>query len=255
MRATLLLACAVFTAVGYAGTLTTSAYIAYDRIDTQRVSGTSRSDTGPVSFTIPDAAGDENFNGSATASAQYGILAGRAEMHGYLRSPHYVWAVAEATIEDLLSVTPGVSAIQLVFDVTGLATHAPGYANDAWAYIHLEFNHQLHSFFFEGDAQATTPWLSVPAGPVPMKVSFWMAAGGETGGIDDRVDAEADFSHTMILSGVNARDGSGNPLSNFSVIGDSGTNYLDVQSVPEPASIVLLMSGTALLFFGRRRIR
>jgi len=59
-------------------------------------------------------------------------------------------------------------------------------------------------------------------------------------------EAHADFSHTAILSGIQAYDAGGNLLSNVTISAESGTPYA-VTSVPEPGSAALLGVGLLTL--------
>ena len=64
--------------------------------------------------------------------------------------------------------------------------------------------------------------------------------------------AEIDYLHTAALTGVQAYDQDRNPLSSFTTLSGSGTNYAAISSVPLPAVLWLVMASMAGLLRCRR---
>ena len=69
----------------------------------------------------------------------------------------------------------------------------------------------------------------------------------------DTVAGSADFSATAVLEAILLFDASGNPVSGYTVTGESGTVYPTAAPVPEPATLAALGLGAAALLRRRRR--
>jgi len=68
------------------------------------------------------------------------------------------------------------------------------------------------------------------------------------------VNFTANFADTATLAGFVVDDAAGNQLTSFSVTSGSGTNYPDT-TLPEPSSIVMVLSAISLLALWRRAYR
>lgn len=67
----------------------------------------------------------------------------------------------------------------------------------------------------------------------------------------DTCSADADFSDTVMVTGLSVLDANFNPVPGAVVTAESGINYNDIQSTPEPSTLFLL--GVPLLILGRLR--
>jgi hypothetical protein len=68
--------------------------------------------------------------------------------------------------------------------------------------------------------------------------------------------ATSDFSHTAVLQSVRVYDSAGVELQEFKLSAASGTDYVNLSPVPEPATFTAMMAGLAglcLVLHGRRR--
>lgn len=66
-----------------------------------------------------------------------------------------------------------------------------------------------------------------------------------------------DLFHTSSVTGLGVTDGQ-NPMAGVSIVADSGTGYPELESIPEPATLLTMGAGLALVFMrslplGRRR--
>lgn len=94
--------------------------------------------------------------------------------------------------------------------------------------------------------------------PFKLGVIHGLSVGGGYDRLDPpdffQLDAHASFEHTAILSGVAITDRFGNPITNFSITAESGTQYpLAVGAVPLPAAMLSFASAFAALSLVRRR--
>ena len=96
--------------------------------------------------------------------------------------------------------------------------------------------------------------------PFNFGVTHALTAGGDYDRLDPpdfyQLETNASFEHTAILTGLAITDLFGNPIANFSLTTQSGTQYpLIPSAVPLPAGLLLLTSGIAALRMLARRRR
>ena len=103
--------------------------------------------------------------------------------------------------------------------------------------------------------QTGEPILFVFDRPLEVTFSSTVVAGLATGanftGPNFSGEAQADFSHTAVLTGVQAYDLRGNLLPNITITAESGTLY-PLTPVPEPASAALMLCGLGALAWRQR---
>jgi hypothetical protein len=65
--------------------------------------------------------------------------------------------------------------------------------------------------------------------------------------------ASADFANTIEWGGFSEiRDATGNPVTNFTIVGDSGVDWSKPIEAPEPSSLLMALTGAAFLALGAR---
>lgn len=218
------------------------------------------------------------FSASAAALQDYGIFRGYAHVHVKDQFPNVFGGVYAAnawgSFEDSWTILGGAGQgqLHLTFTLSGSATAnmvvLGGNGSESFG-ASLQIAVRLNS----GVAGVISPqtggtYAVSPVAPGAMNFTFGvpfnfgvthaLTAGGGYNRLDPpdfyRLDANASFEHTAILTGIAVTDLFGNPIANFSLTAQSGTQYpLSASAVPLPAGLLLLASGVAALRVGRQR--
>jgi hypothetical protein len=232
------------------------------------------------------------FNGaslSAAADAAAGVLRTRASASYDLATPGYRIAAAAAIVSDRLTITaPGFNtgdAGMLDVSVTLDGTIAKSGTADAGTLFYVLWGGTAPLEDQDGQGFSTSTSSSevfTVHAPFtfgdPFLFTLFMFSGAGTIGVCDGVDLDnglcdategtlpylasglgassADFFNTLVLTGL-VPTVSGSPVSSPVFTAESGSRYTvnGVSAVPEPATLILLGSGTALLLRRRRYLR
>jgi hypothetical protein len=147
-----------------------------------------------------------------------------------------------------------------VFDIDGSAVNYPGVAiqtSRSFRLSHItstQFDWQ--PALVDGSYRLVSPLLPIFFGsPFALQVTMYASVFLETHPPGGSGGADIDFLHTAQIAGFQAFDTTGAPISDFTVTSASGTQYPLDASVPEPASLLLVLAGLAALTLRRPRSR
>lgn len=207
-------------------------------------------------------------SGSALAEADYGSIkiSGQFQGHGF--------AVANATFADNVTFTaPGVAlgtfgTFNCKISVGGTLSATPStpavFDDAAWT-LSAKINEQNgnplnNSTLTAGATLGPNGLTGNPFGVFTDSVTFEFGVpflllvsldGGAEGSMGGQ-SASADLSHSLYWAGISGVTINGQPVTNFSVSSDSGTNWAQsFVPVPEPSSVALLTVLGSLLFAWR----
>lgn len=229
--------------------------------------------------------GDSTFAGSASATAAFGELTATASVSLTNYDPFSFTSGSPPTgtaaagtdggFVDTVTVSGGLGDAFLTFDfdVTGSASSStgrvPAATLDIWnapvgmdggAFFANGIIVQSVAFRQPGQISLTTP---VTFGvPLNLAVTLFTAVGPagfapspDQGAVPYDYTAVADWGNTARLAGVSVFTDPDltDPIHNFGLSAESGTDYLGLVAVPEPSTVLLLAMGVGLIRLRQRR--
>jgi hypothetical protein len=193
------------------------------------------------------------YHGIGTASASYLSLgaSSRVILNDYTSleydSTQLIQSVAQLN-DDITVPGSGPGFFELKFHLSGNG----GSSNPSLILGGVFFNANIN--FLGGVTLNSFSLGFLPQGdvttgliPITLGVPFHITAQLQTtvqslgpGSDPGPIDAGIFYGNTAALTGVQAYDSDRNPLESFTVLSDSGTDYLNIPMVPEPAAAFLL---------------
>lgn len=201
---------------------------------------------------------DALFNGSADASAQYGVLHAYAHAKN-LDNEKYSWAIGLAQFSDELTLKKGPGApagntgyFIPTFTFDGSMQADFGATTSAGLRYWSNDISQQGEFVLSGGTHTYAGSLAIPfTYGVAFDFTAYLTAQVifPTGGFGE---GTCDFAHTARLTSFDVLDGDGNTVDGYLLSSASGTNYPAV--VPEPCSMLALAGGTLALLRRKRSV-
>lgn len=228
--------------------------------------------TGPSSASSSQTgSGATAFTMSSTALSSFGTLQAGSSltMTSYSGStlPHET--IAEAFFRELLTVNTGAFFVP-IFTITGsIVDQDGGNAGNAVPYADLIVTTRTgdspaervsETCVLTGANTCTfSPRPVIAGSPFVFAVALFTQARVQpnAGGVlaSGTLKAEANFSNTVTLTGIQILDANGNPITTFQITSGSGQQYTAAGVVPEPAASALLGGGLLTLALAARRRR
>lgn len=200
-------------------------------------------------------------NYHAQGSSAFGILKDHAQLTmtgddtlgGF---PSFVSVGARSGYSDsyLITGSTGQGVAQFTFNVSGSTdASANAAAGSLLQYIPIvdgqhEWAQQLNFGVLNGKATVSIPFTFGQA----FEGAIYFYALAQVWQFDAPAFADADFSHTAILSGIDVVDAQGAPVD-FAITTESGTDYGPGGVLPEPSTALLAGAAFAAMSCVRRR--
>jgi len=110
----------------------------------------------------------------------------------------------------------------------GIGTTFPGNGSTAiTAYIQITRDGTFYHYGDIGNGQAIPFAIKIPYVADPMRFNFelLLSTDGATDSVQEFGDAAADYSHTLVVTGLQVLDSSGNPIKDATWVAVSGYDY------------------------------
>ena len=215
------------------------------------------------------AASNDGFSGFAEAQAGSGQLHAEAlAVYSFPAGDYYTplggGTLALADYFDTFSLAnaPGQGFLFFQFFVHGSLSLDTTVGGDVYAGLSIEANGQAYPVWSANQGQiATSASVRIPysGSLVTTDLQLISEAGCGTGSALDPLGsclASVHFEDTASVVGLGVLDLSGNVVPNASIAASSGYSYPAlISSVPEPASIWLLLGGLAVILLSAKSVR